>query len=725
MGADADVLKDGYILIVEDSSTEAETLEYILKLSKHKVSVAHSCEEALVLLREQKPALVISDIVMPGMNGYELCQKIKTDADLKDITVILLTQLFDPSDVIRGLECEADNFIMKPYASEFLLSRIKNILETKKELKGKAGNEILVVEDSPTQAELIKHLLKKQNYEVTVCANGSEALEFMHKQKPSLVISDILMPVMDGHELCNVIKNDAALKDIPVILLTVLSDMAEINKGFKLGADAYLTKPYNEEYLLSKIKDFMAPATYKTEGKTIEVSYGRDRYRITSDSRRLLNFLISTYESAIQQSRELSKAQMELRRLNENLEQRVRDRTSALKVEIQEQKRLKEQLLQSQKMEAVGQLAGGIAHDFNNILTAIIGYSNILQMKMKDNDPLKTYLEQILMSAERAATLTQGLLAFGRKQLSNPRPIGLNNIVKHIEQLLLRLIGEDIELNTLLAVEDLVIMADQGQIEQVLLNLATNARAAMPDGGRIIIETMQAEINNNFIRANSFGKPGQYALLSFTDTGIGIDEDTLKRIFEPFFTTKEIGKGTGLGLSIVYGIIKQHKGYITAHSTPGKGASFAIYLPLAHTHVEETTQAVHTVPLRGTETILLAEDDIGVRRLTSEVLQEFGYKVITSVDGDDAIRKFIENRDTIELVILDVIMPNKNGKEAFIEIKKTRPDIKALFTSGYTSDVINNKRGIIDESLNFLPKPASPNELLRKVREVLDAGPCV
>lgn len=721
MAAEADMLKEGYILIVEDSSTEAETLEYILKLSKHKVSVAHSSEEALALVREQKPTLIISDIVMPGMNGYELCRRIKTDANLKDITVILLTQLFDPSDVIRGLECEADNFIMKPYASEFLLSRIRNILEAKKELKEKSSNEILVVEDSPTQAELIKHILEKQNYEVTVSANGKEALELMRRQRPSIVISDVLMPVMDGHELCNTIKNDAQLKDIPVILLTVLSDMAEINKGFKLGADAYLTKPYNEEYLLSKIKDFMAPAAYKTEGKTIEITYDRNHYRITSDSRRLLNFLISTYESAIQQSRELSKAQLELRRLNEQLEQRVKERTADLKAEIQEQKRLKEQLLQAQKMEAVGQLAGGIAHDFNNILTAIIGYSNILQMKMKDDDPLKTYLEQILMSAERAATLTQGLLAFGRKQLTNPRPVSLNNIVEHIRQLLLRLIGEDIELNMLPASEALVVMADQGQIEQVILNLATNARAAMPDGGRITIETKQAEINNNFIRANGFGKPGKYALLSFADTGMGINEDILKRIFEPFFTTKEVGKGTGLGLSIAYGIIKQHKGYITAHSTPGKGAAFAIYLPLAHAPVEETTPAVQTVPLRGIETILLAEDDIGVRRLTSEVLQEFGYKVITAVDGEDAVRKFLENKDRIELVILDVIMPNKNGKEAFIEIKKERPDIKALFTSGYTSDVINNKRGIIEEALNFLPKPASPNELLRKVREVLDA----
>jgi len=387
--------------------------------------------------------------------------------------------------------------------------------------------------------------------------------------------------------------------------------------------------------------------------------------------------------------------------------------------DITERKHLEEQLLQAQKMEAIGQLAGGIAHDFNNILTAIIGFGTLLKIETSKDDLLRGYVTQILNSAERAANLTQALLAFGRKQIINLKPVNLNEIINVLEKLLVRLIGEDIELSIFLTDKDLIVMADSTQIEQVLMNLATNARDAMPDGGSLIIRTGLMEVDYEFIKTHGFGRPGSYAFILFEDTGQGMDERTKERIFEPFFTTKEVGKGTGLGLSMVYGIIKQHEGYITVYSEHGKGTTFRIYLPLIKSKIEETEPADLSILKGGLETVLIAEDDAHVRELTKNLLERFGYKVIDAVDGEDALIVFNENKDNVHLLILDVIMPKKNGKEVYDEIKKVRPDIKAIFISGYASDIIY-KKGILEEGTDVILKPLSPQELLKKAREMLD-----
>jgi signal transduction histidine kinase/CheY-like chemotaxis protein len=387
--------------------------------------------------------------------------------------------------------------------------------------------------------------------------------------------------------------------------------------------------------------------------------------------------------------------------------------------DITERKKLEEQLLQAQKMEAIGQLAGGVAHDFNNILTAIIGFANLLKTETSEDDILRSYVTPILNSAERAANLTQALLAFSRRQIISPKTVNLNEIIQGLERLLSRVIGEDIELSTVLTDKDLIVMADSSQIEQVLMNLATNSRDAMPDGGKLTISTKLVEFDNEFIKAHGFGRPGAYALVSVEDTGQGMDEKTRERIFEPFFTTKDVGKGTGLGLSMVYGIIKQHDGYINVSSKHNIGTIFNIYLPLIKSDVEETKLEDLLVLKGGTETVLVAEDDESVRKLIREVLLGYGYKVIEAGDGEEAVSRFKENKDNIQLLILDVIMPKKNGKEAYDEIKEIKPDIKTIFTSGYNVDIIH-KKGILDEGLDFILKPILPDELLRKMREVLD-----
>jgi PAS domain S-box-containing protein len=388
-------------------------------------------------------------------------------------------------------------------------------------------------------------------------------------------------------------------------------------------------------------------------------------------------------------------------------------------IDVSERKRLEDQLRLSQKMESIGTLAGGIAHDFNNILTAIIGYGSLLQMKMEEGDPLRYNVEQILSSANRAALLTQGLLAYSRKQVLNPQPVSVNAILKKVELLLTRLIGEDIELKTMLTDKDVTVLADAGQLEQVLMNLATNARDAMPDGGYLFIETERIDFSGESATAHEFGKPGTYALITVTDSGTGMDEKTRQRIFEPFFTTKEVGKGTGLGLAMAYGIVKQHNGTITVYSEEGRGTTFKIYLPVVQT-VAPQEHPLELPPIQGgVETVLVAEDDEIVRTFTRHVLEQFGYTVIEAEDGEDAVNKFMENRDRIKLLLLDVIMPKKNGREVYAKIKIFRPDIKALFLSGYTAEIMHQK-GLLEQGVNFIMKPVPVNELLRKLRAILD-----
>jgi PAS domain S-box-containing protein len=386
--------------------------------------------------------------------------------------------------------------------------------------------------------------------------------------------------------------------------------------------------------------------------------------------------------------------------------------------DVTEQKRLEEHLRHSQKMEAIGILTGGVAHDFNNILTAILGYANLLKLKMPPDTDLEEYVEQILTSSEKAANLTRSLLAFSRKQLNNPQLINLNGIVRGVEKLLARIIGEDVDFNVILADRDLVILADSGQIEQILLNLAINARDAMVEGGLLTIET---SLTGVIPRSGGFPnvlEPGNYAVIAMSDTGIGMDEAMFQRIFEPFFTTKEVGRGTGLGLSTVYGIVQQHKGHIHVYSEPGNGTTFKIYLPVIEQPEKSNDDKAKTTFIGGTETILVAEDDEDVRNLICSMLQKFGYTVIEAVDGQDAVEKFTLHKEEVDLLLLDVVMPRMNGKECLDRIREMNVRVPVVFSSGYTADIIYAK-GIHEAGAGFLQKPVQPKVLLAAIRQSL------
>lgn len=390
-------------------------------------------------------------------------------------------------------------------------------------------------------------------------------------------------------------------------------------------------------------------------------------------------------------------------------------------LDLTERKQLQEQLLQAQKMESVGRLAGGVAHDFNNLLTAIIGYTELALDLPNMPEPAHLYLSNVLKASERAANLTQQLLAFARKHVSTPKVINLNEVIFETDQLLRRLIGEDIELVTIMHEDGWNIKADPGQVVQVLINLAINARDAMPQGGKITIETENKVLDEEYARLHLEVIPGEYVMMAVSDTGVGMPDEVKMRIFEPFFTTKPEGRGTGLGLATSYGIIRQMGGFIWVYSEVGRGTTFKIYMPrVVGEEVVPVNAPEVSVSLTGTETVLVVEDEPQVRLIATEILRANGYKVLEAYNGEEALRVAESFHDEIHLLVTDVVMPQMGGVELAKHIQKVRPDVKVLYVSGYTENTVVH-HGVQGDNLLFLAKPYTPMALAKRVREVLDA----
>ena len=396
----------------------------------------------------------------------------------------------------------------------------------------------------------------------------------------------------------------------------------------------------------------------------------------------------------------------------------LRDVTRAKKTE-DEMNALQEQFRQAQKMEAIGRLAGGVAHDFNNLLTVIKGTAQLSLYGLRQADPLRKNIEEIMAAADRAAALTTQLLAFSRRQVMEVKAIDINQLVQDLDKMLRRIIGEDIELVTFLQEGIGVIKADPGQMEQAIVNIAVNARDAMPEGGKLTIETANVDLDEEYARLHAGVRPGPYVMLSISDTGAGMSADVKERVFEPFFTTKEAGKGTGLGLSTAYGIVKQSNGYIWVYSEPGKGTTFKVYLPRVHEPVDERKEPSFGEAPRGNETILVVEDEDALRELAVRILKKQGYKVLEARDGGEALMLCEKYREPIDLILSDVIMPRMSGREVVERLLGIHPEAKTLYMSGYTDNVIIH-HGVLDKGTKFIPKPFTIDGLARKVREVLD-----
>ena len=405
------------------------------------------------------------------------------------------------------------------------------------------------------------------------------------------------------------------------------------------------------------------------------------------------------------------------RELREAADRRARHRAESTL------KKTEQQLLHAQKLEAVGRLASGVAHDFNNLLSVILSYAGVILADLKDDDPLRADLVQIQKAGMRAAELTRQLLAFSRQQVLQPRVIDLNQVILGIEKMIGRLVGADIQVTMLKSSGLGKVMADPGQIEQVVINLVINARDAMPGGGMLTFETKNVDLDEDYARQHVGVTAGRYVVLAVSDTGIGMDRETQARCFEPFFTTKERGKGTGLGLSMAFGIIEQSGGHIWVYSEPGKGTTFKIYLRRTAANLSEApSQPPPPLSLHGTETILLVEDEDSVRAVACNILRRNGYRVLEASNGGEALLVCEQHTATIHLLLTDVILPRMNGRQLAERLARIRPDMKALFMSGYADDAIL-QHGILESGVAYLQKPLTPESLARKVREVL--GPRV
>jgi len=573
----------------------------------------------------------------------------------KNAPIIVTTAYGDTENLLRAIEIGIDSYVLKPINKNKLISVINRY-----------ATEILL------SKKLKEQELMTESFQALLTA----AIE----QSPTGIL------VVEA-PLGNVkIANNAALDIRGITNLNLLN--IPLTEHPKNWAFCYANGNFYEYYNLPHALSIMSGSTIKDVEMAIKRDSGELRW-ITANS------------SPVMDS-------------NNNIVASI-----LIMQDITDRKKLTDQLYQAQKMEAVGQLTGGIAHDFNNFLTAIIGYGSLLKINLSNDDPNRIFVDQILNSAEKASTLTRNLLAFSRKQIIEPKHIDINEIIYGMQKILTRFIGENIDFVFEKYESEIPVFVDVGQIEQVIMNLVTNARDSINKYGFLKISTTISPIKEKDFETTD---NQEKALITITDNGCGIEEEHLKRIFEPFFTTKDKSKGTGLGLSIVYGIIKQHNGHIFVSSTVGKGTEFRIYLPLSNIKYplkNSGEESISHSSYRGTETILLAEDSPEVREITKEILNNNGYTVIEAYDGVDAINKFVENMEIIDFLLLDVIMPRKNGRETYEEIKKFKPSIKVLYVSGYATDILS-KKNILEEKINFVSKPIIPNKLLKKIREILN-----
>ena len=586
---------------------------------------------------------------------------------------------------------------------------------------------ILVVEDSPTQAQQLQLILEAEQFAVDLAANAEIALQLFADHAFDMIISDIMMPGLSGYELCDRIKKDERGHNVPVVLLSTLTDPMDIIRGLECGADNFITKPYEPEQLLDRIRTVFRNRRARTQGKLafgVEVVFLGRKFIVNSEKEQILDLLIATFEDIVRTNRglqeskaELVAAKAEIETYALELERRVEERTKQL-VEQQQQ------LAQAQKMEAVGQLTGGIAHDFNNILTVITGTIEILANAVANEPELAAIATMVGEAAQRGAELTQRLLAFARKQPLHPRATDTNELVISTARLLRPTLGEQIEIESMLEEDAWPALVDPGQLTTAIVNLAVNARDAMPNGGKLTLETRNVHLDEAYAEANREVSPGAYAMVAVSDDGTGIPAAIRDKVFDPFFTTKEVGKGTGLGLSMVYGFVKQSGGHIKIYCEDGQGTCIKIYLPRAVGRDVESIEAATAAPVRGgTETILVVEDDPLVRNYVIAQLVGLGYRAIAATNAEEAL-VLIDQGTACDLLFTDVIMSgSKNGRELADAVVQRRPEVKVLYTSGYSQTAIVHN-GRLDPGVLLLTKPYRRSDLAQMIRVALDGtGP--
>jgi len=763
------------ILINEDTPSDADLLEYAIRKAGYDFTVrrVETRDDFLAALHEFLPDVIISDYRLPTFDGMQALELANEHAPL--IPFIIATGSMNEETAVECMKAGADDYVLKDHivrigpALGVALARKKALQEkivtehrlASSERKYRALFEkindaifilegFVIVDCNPTAERLFgcprEALIGRSPFDVSpvLQADGSssreEAIRKIQKtMEGTSQFFEWRHLTADGTPFDVDIGLSMVYVDDTEHIVAVMRDITE-----KKRAEQELRKSEQKFQQLSQ--EFNAlldaiPDSILLQSKDLEIVWannaaiakfgGRDPGDGSRHCFRMVHGTSVPHENCpVLQCLRTGMPEKSVMSVRGDTIWEVRaipirdedgEVVSVIEIgrDISEIRKLEQQLIHAQKMEAVAQLSGGIAHDFNNIVTALIGYANLLLMQLPEDSPSRHFAEQVLVTSERAAELTGKILTFSRKKVFNLEPIDISETILGLKIFLERIIGEEIEIQFNQSPEILSVLGDSSQIEQVLVNLATNARDAMPDGGRLSISTSRCELDFAFINSYGFGEEGEYACIAVSDTGTGMDADTVKKLFEPFFTTKEPGKGTGLGLSIVYGIIKEHKGFITVDSIPGAGSTFRIYLPLIRRQAQKSDIKLIQPDLGGSETILIAEDDEGVRKSAVNFLAGFGYRMLEAADGAEALALFSTFKDEVALLIIDVVMPGKGGREVAETARQIRPDVRVLFNSGYPLDLLQYK-GILGKDVHFFTKPVDPRELLTKVREVLD-----
>lgn len=701
----------GHILIVEDSATQAARFCYLLERNGYRVTSTVNGTEALTAARANPPDLIISDIVMPEMDGYTLCKSVKGDAVLLNVPVILMTSLSTPEDIVNGLECGADNFIRKPFKDEYLLARVAYILSNRRaRLDARTGVEMELVLRGKryritSERQQILDLLVS-TYEEAVILNR----ELQDKQQQLAALAAELEEKVRARTAdlaTEILERKQAEAKYRGLLEAAPDSVVEIDaRGSIVFVNAQTEAQFGYERadLLGKPLEVLFPDDLR---QTVQAHC--DRYRSGS--------LPSKSKPPIPlRGRRKDKSEFPVEVALNPLTDSSGPKLISIIRDVSEREKLERQLRQSQKLEALGSLSGGIAHDFNNLLNIILGYNQLIR-EIGATAPRK-YFDAVETATRSGAQLTRQLLAFSRQQRIEPILLNLNQVVIDVSSMLGRLIGDNIHLGSALEPQLAQVKADPCQMEQILMNLAVNARDAMPDGGRLTINTTNADLDPSYLRDHGVDTaPGRYVVLTITDTGIGMDADTQARIFEPFFTTKELGKGTGLGLSTVYGIVRQNGGYIWVYSEIGKGTTFKIYLPSCTEGPQRVPIVQPRVVPRGNETVLLVEDSEPLRDLACEYLKSAGYSVLEAASSEQAIQLANHSLQPIQVLVTDISMPGMSGVKLARHLRGRIRDLRIVCISGYApvaGDSLARGPGFA-----FLEKPFSREDLIQRVHDVL------
>ena len=681
------------ILIVDDREDNRYLLQTLLKAGGHTVQSAANGAEALEILQVGGVELIVSDILMPVMDGFQLCRKVKTDDALRHIPFIVYTATYTGSkDEEFALKIGADRFIQKPCEPEVFMAAVKEVTAGAKGCcDTRAGGttpeeEVLQLYNERLVRKLEQKMLQaEREIEARRAAESSlRKSEEKYRRFFENSMVGIFQSTPEGRFL-NVNPTFVRMLGYGTVE-ELLSSVTDIDIQYW----AHVEDRQRFQQILEKqgyVENFEFEARRK-DGVPLWVSNSARVCRGEDGS-------IQYYEGIV-------------------LDIGERKRNEA------EREKLQAQLLQAQKMESVGRLAGGVAHDFNNMLGVIIGYAELAMEKVDPGHPLFGDLDEILAAAHRSAGITRQLLAFARQQIISPQVINLNHTVDDMLKMLGRLIGEDIDLCWQPQSELWPVMMDPVQIDQILANLCVNARDAIQGVGKITIETGNTAFNQAYCDYHAGFVPGDFVRLAVSDDGCGMDHETLGKLFEPFFTTKPAGKGTGLGLATVFGIVKQNDGFINVYSEPGQGTTIKVYLP-RHTGQDAPAgvQPVIEAPLGCGQTVLLVEDEVAILKLGRMMLESLGYRVLTAKGGTEALALAAAHEGEIRLLISDLVMPDMNGKDLAERLRGQRSKIKILFMSGYTIEAIAH-RGVLDHGIHFIQKPFSRHELAQKVAEVLN-----